>query len=210
MSKETSSLETNLPPEQKETPALWEKLVAQLKAGKFDDAGLTLEKMGLSKKLVSLFAVAVAEEAELATVESAGIGMLEKHESLSAKLKYLLGAIAKSVDDAEKINTQIEKVKAEALTAIVAHENGERAKPQRRHLQVWLAELFGEKPIDEIHAGALSSSTCPPKTFAEAMKIGLNVFKLRSWHYLEKPANQQRRVYSTFAPSNPLFQKGTN
>jgi hypothetical protein len=210
MKPETLSPANNLPPPPVESPEGWTKLRKDFTAANWPKCEADFESMNLSKKLVPLFATALQEEKELATTIDAGQGMEEKHAALKTKLNFLTTSTPKNLDEAEKISSQVEKLKTECNAAIVTYEKSQTAIPKRRHLRTWIPELFDEKPIDKKYAGALSSCIPPPKTFEEASKLKIDVYRLSSWRDLDKPQAEQRRQHTTFAPSNPLFQKGKN
>jgi hypothetical protein len=207
--------ETNsaLPPEQKETPELWQKLREQLQGEQWDKAGLTLTKMGLSPKLVSLFAVALQEEAELNKIVAAGEGMAEKFEKLSGKLKFYMAATVKSLDECEKIAAQIKKTQADATLALIACEAAKKAARYRQYFHTWLPGLFGLPPVENPqHSGALSGFAIPPKLFQAGTAIKgqrrINFYEFNSWRDFDAPAGETpRRKYSTFGAqpaTNPI------
>jgi hypothetical protein len=214
MSKEKLSTD-NLPPEQKESPEAWARLRKHLEAGDWTKCEADLTAMGLSPKLKNLFATAVAEERELGEIEAAGEGMAEKFETLSAKLRYLLTVTPKDISEVEKIGDKISELRIECNSALVARDAARRAQKMRRHLHNWVGELFGLEPINGEHSGHLSGGVLPTKTYAAAVAIKgqrrIDLYVANSWRDFDLPAGETpRRKYSTFAPSNPLFQKGTN
>jgi hypothetical protein len=195
-----------LPPAPAESPELWKKLVAQLQGGKFDDAGLTLEKMNLSKKLVNLFAVALQEERELAAIISAGENLADKIETLKSQFQNLTNFTCANLAEIEKISGKKTELQKQIEHNLILISRATTATPQRRHLKIWLAELFGEPPMDAAHKGALSSCIAPPRCFSEAAKLSIDVFKLGSWRFVDKEISEYpRRKYTTSFTPQPAF-----
>jgi hypothetical protein len=204
MSKETSA-ETNLPPAPVESPEAWARLRKDLESQNWAKTRADLESMGLSKKLVPLFAAAVAEETELGESVAAGKGLEDRQRTLQAQYRTLAECGPTSIAEIEKLGSRKNDLAKELDGIEVKLSTAKTAEPQRRHLRVWLAPLFGEKEIDFKHQGALSSTICPPKVFSESAKIQIDPFRRDSWRMLDKNSNDNipRRVYSTFSAQQP-------
>ena len=203
MAKEQTVI-SKLPPAPCESPEGWSRLRKHLDAGEWTKCEADLSAMGLSPKLVNLFAAAVQEDAELSKIEAAGEGQGKLRDEIGAKLRLLHQSQPQDLVEVEKIHEQAEKLKAQSIRASQKVAAAERASNKRRHLQIWLAPLFGLEEIDPRHGGALGSYQCADKVFAEAMQLSLSVFKLASWRELDKNnQDNSRRVYTTFSVQKP-------
>jgi hypothetical protein len=156
--------------------------------------------MGLSKRLLRLFAVAAGEDAALEEIEKAGMGLDGRIMELAQTLTSLAGTKPNFVNPSAALeyHAQLTPLQQESADLRGKRDRGQRAAGQRRHIRTWLAPLFNEPETDPKHSGALASLIPSPKIYEAIGALHIDPYKLRSWADLDKPgAAQPAKRYIT-------------
>jgi hypothetical protein len=196
--------ETRQPPiYANESPSGWSRVRKAADAKDREKLKTTLSPLELPTSLAPLFLAVVADEAELAAIEKAGVGKSSQRAEALRTLQLLGGIAPSSMKEAEE--TARRKLELQDTITIADRAIGaaQRAMNARAGLRCAFAELFGEKVPE--HSGHLSSWIPPTKTATAANELGINLYAVGSWRTVshnDKP-DGPRKVFRSFGPSSP-------
>jgi hypothetical protein len=199
---------TKAPTYPAESVEKWAKVKEAAAAADTSAVQAALEAMNLSRRLAPLMIAAVAEETELAAIEKAGEGMADKLRGIEEQWGFIHASPPPTkIEKMRELAAERKQLADERLQAQRAIAAAKTASRQRAWLQFWLAEVFGEDPLD--HAGCLSSLMPSPKVF-DAMvnlRIAGTVYAIGpdGWRKVNESNEQDRprRRYASFSPTAP-------